>query len=33
MKVLSEGYYDPLLLPVFERCGPRFEEIFHETGD
>jgi putative two-component system response regulator len=33
MMVLSEGYFDPTLLAVFERCGPRFEEIFKETKD
>jgi putative two-component system response regulator len=33
MKVLSEGHFDPALMPVFERCGARFEAIFRELGD
>ncbi len=31
--VLSEDHFDPSLLPVFERCGSRFEAIFRELGD
>jgi response regulator RpfG family c-di-GMP phosphodiesterase len=31
--VLSDGHFDPSLLPVFERCGPQFEAIFRELGD
>jgi response regulator RpfG family c-di-GMP phosphodiesterase len=33
MTVISEGHFDPSLVPVFERCGPRFEAIFRELGD
>ncbi len=33
MTTLSEGHFDPALLPVFERCGPRFEAIFRQWGD
>ena len=33
IKVLSEGQFDPSLLHAFERCGPRFEAIFRDSGD
>lgn len=33
MTVISEGHFDPALLPVFERCGPRFEALFRELAD
>jgi putative two-component system response regulator len=33
MGATSEGHFDPSLVPVFERCGPRFEAIFRELGD
>jgi HD-GYP domain-containing protein (c-di-GMP phosphodiesterase class II) len=33
MRSLSEGHFDPSLLPAFERCGPRFEAIFRDSVD
>jgi putative two-component system response regulator len=33
MTVISDGHFDPALLPVFERCGPRFEALFRELAD
>jgi response regulator RpfG family c-di-GMP phosphodiesterase len=29
----SPGHFDPKLLAVFQRCLPRFEQIFREAGD
>jgi response regulator RpfG family c-di-GMP phosphodiesterase/serine/threonine protein kinase len=29
----SSGQFDPALMPVFQRCAPRFEQIFQECGD
>ena len=29
----TTGQFDPALIPVFQRCAPRFEEIFHECTD
>jgi HD-GYP domain-containing protein (c-di-GMP phosphodiesterase class II) len=28
----SAGQFDPVLLRVFQRCGPRLERIFHELA-
>jgi len=33
MTTISDGQFDPALLAVFERCGPRLEAIFRECGD
>lgn len=33
MTVISEGHFDPALVPVLERCGPRLEALFRELGD
>ncbi len=30
---MSEGHFDPSLITVFERSGPRLEAIFRELGD
>ena len=29
----SPGHFDPVLLQAFQRCAPRFNEIFHERSD
>jgi response regulator RpfG family c-di-GMP phosphodiesterase/serine/threonine protein kinase len=29
----STGHFDPALLPVFQRCAPYFERVFHELAD
>jgi response regulator RpfG family c-di-GMP phosphodiesterase/serine/threonine protein kinase len=29
----SEGHFDPSLVPVLDRCGPRFEAIFRDSKD
>jgi putative two-component system response regulator len=33
MTALSEGHFDPSLIPVFERCAPRLEVIFRQFAD
>jgi response regulator RpfG family c-di-GMP phosphodiesterase len=33
MTTISEGHFDPSLIPVFERCAPRLEVIFRQLGD
>jgi response regulator RpfG family c-di-GMP phosphodiesterase len=33
MMALSDGHFDPSLLSVFERCGPRLEAIFRDSAD
>jgi HD-GYP domain-containing protein (c-di-GMP phosphodiesterase class II) len=29
----SDGQFDPALLPVLERCAPRWETIFRDLTD
>ena len=29
----SPGHFDPVLLQAFQRCAPRFEQIFREMNE
>ena len=29
----SPGHFDPKLLTIFQRCLPKFEQIYRESGD
>ena len=33
LMTLTEDHFDPSLVPVFERCGPRFDAIFRKFED